>query len=395
MKSRQYSKLGFLAVLVASAAGGCGGGSGEPPDAAVVNPVDAGMDGGHIVQPKAPWFACSDTDVVGATVVAAHDHSHHYNATRTIDATVDLPAGDWQQVLMRVELTCPADGFCDVWDRGASLTLIEDEGDTKKRLELARYMTPYGRGFCFVADVSDLASHLQGKKTIRSFIDTWVGPDDPHNGHGWGVTTSFIYRAGARDPGYASEVIPLWENQGEERLVTIGDSGQPVADALPKRTVAIPADAKKVKLRYIVTGHGQGGGDNCAEFCQLQYRTSIGDQHLDVVPWRPDCDQNPVSPQGGTWRYARAGWCPGAYSAPHIVDITDKVTPGTDALLTFSVLDGSGAEFVNTCRPGAGDALNHCTGCTSDPAGANNCDYNYNGHTQPEARISVDLLVYR
>ena len=31
------------------------------------------------------------------------------------------------------------------------------------------------------------------------------------------------------------------------------------------------------------------------------------EQHL----WRPDCGQNPVYPQAGTWYFPRGGWCPG------------------------------------------------------------------------------------
>ena len=36
-----------------------------------------------------------------------------------------------------------------------------------------------------------------------------------------------------------------------------------------------------------------------------------------------------------------------------------------------------------------------CTGCLAQPNQRNNCDYNYNGHTQPEGRVSVEMLIYR
>jgi hypothetical protein len=411
MKSAQYSSLGLVMILVA----GCGGGSSnDPVDASVPTPPDASPPDAAPpgwAAPVAPWFGCSDTDEMGATVVVAHNKVDHYinpdsnphpGNHRTVDVQTTFPTGDWQQVFMRVQLECPADGRCDHWDRAAAITLLDDASATTG-FELARYMTPYNRGLCFVADVTDLASHLTGTKTIRSFVDTWVSNDDPANGHGWRVSTKFLFRAGTRDTtAYASEVVSVWDNQAEGKLITIGDPAQPIDGVMPKRTVTIPADAKKVKLRYIVTGHGQGGGSNCAEFCQLEYKTSIGAQNVGVIPWRPDCDQNPVSPQDGTWPYARAGWCPGSYAAPRIVDITDKVTPGADADLSFSVVDGNGAPWVNTCRPGNGTDADgdmikndNCTGCLAQPNQRNNCDYNYNGHTQPEGRVSVEMLIYR
>jgi hypothetical protein len=402
----RFSCLGLVASVLASACGG-GGGSGDHPDATVTPPADAAVPTpdaspldpptNPIMTPSGDWHGCSDADETGATVVLAHDHVHQNNgspSTRNVDATADFPTGDFAQVFMRVEVTCP-DNFCDIWDRAASISLVEDEGATLKRLELSRWMTAYGKGFCFMADVTDLASHLQGHKTIRSFVDTWVGPNDNQNGHGWEVTTKFIFRAGTRDTdAYASQVIPIWNNQAEERLVRIGDPAMPVAHDVPETTVSIPADAKKVKLRYLITGHGQGGAGNCAEFCQLFYRTRLALANIDVLPWRPNCEQNPVSPQNGTWRYARAGWCPGSFVEPLLVDVTDKVTPGTDTKLSFSIVDETGGEFVNTCRPGAGNAQNVCTGCVYNQ-GAGNCDDNGNGHTPAEGRMSVEMLIYR
>jgi hypothetical protein len=403
MKSlRLFSCVGLLASVLASACGG-GGGTTEPPDAMVTPPTpDAGTpDAGSLQPPTNPlmtpsgeWHGCTDADETDAQVVLAHDHVHHNNGARNVDATATFPAGDFKQVFMRVEVTCP-DNFCDIWDRAASISLVEDEGTTLKRLELARWMTAYGKGFCFMADVTDLASHLQGQKTIRSFVDTWVGPDDNQNGHGWEVTTKFILRAGTRDTdAYASEVIPVWNNQAEDRLVRIGDPAKPVSMDVADTTITIPADARKVKLRYLITGHGQGGAENCAEFCQLFYRTKLALANLDVLPWRPNCAENPVSPQNGTWRFARAGWCPGSFVEPLLVDITDKVSPGTETKLSFGIVDDTGAEFVNTCRPGAGNAQNVCTGCVSSQT-AGNCEDDGNGHTPAEGRVSVEMLIYR
>ncbi len=66
-----------------------------------------------------------------------------------------------------------------------------------------------------------------------------------------------------------------------------------------------------------------------------------------VNPWRPDCDQNPVSNQLGTWTYARNGWCPGAVALGHTVDITEALTLGGDNELDFSIVLPSGSEYDN------------------------------------------------
>jgi len=44
--------------------------------------------------------------------------------------------------------------------------------------------------------------------------------------------------------------------------------------------------------------------------------------------WRTDCWLNPCRPQGGTWKYDRAGWCPGALVRPWDVDITSLIPAG-------------------------------------------------------------------
>lgn len=349
--------------------------------------------------PEGPWLPCSDDDEVGAHVVRAHDKAAQFFSgwdpgqnTRLVDAEADFPEqGRYERVYLKVELACPDGGSCDAWDRAASLALVEGEGANEKLIELARHMTPYGVGMCFVIDVSELSTRLSGKKKVRSFIDTWVGPGHPQ-GDGWQVTSTFLFRKGASaEP--VSEVVPLWNNQAEDRLVDLGDPTKPVTAELPARTVNIPADAKQVKLRYLVTGHGQGNLDNCAEFCLLKYTTQVGDNAVQLEPWRDDCDKNPLNAQFGTWRFPRAGWCPGAVVLPELVDITELVTPGEEKAFGFDVLDASGAPFVNSCRPMAGDENNRCEGCVS--GAANNCDYNNNGHTPPHARVSVQLLIYR
>ncbi len=72
-----------------------------------------------------------------------------------------------------------------------------------------------------------------------------------------------------------------------------------------------------------------------------------------VVPWRTDCEHNPVKNQQGTWTCDRNGWCPGAITIGDTVDITDMVTPGETATLDFDIRLADGSEYENT-NPGGG-----------------------------------------
>jgi hypothetical protein len=44
-----------------------------------------------------------------------------------------------------------------------------------------------------------------------------------------------------------------------------------------------------------------------------------------------ECGENPLYPQGGTWMYDRAGWCPGAPATVQNLDITPFINVGVDS----------------------------------------------------------------
>ncbi len=360
-------------------------------DASLDPAVDVPAEPTEIDWPEPPWSLCTDADEPeGATVITAFELEDQYfnpEDLRTIETAVDFPEGAWAGIGMKYDLTCPADGDCDNWDRLAYVTLV----DGSEEIELERYITPYNVGMCITTDVTRFAPRLTGTKTVRSFISTYVGPDEPVHGHGWRITLEFIFHPGIAPGGLPDETIQLWPTTG----VSVGDPATTVADQLAPATVPIPADATKAELRVIVTGHGQGNAFNCAEFCNLVQHVAVNGDDYSYDPWRADCPFNPMGPlQAGTWTYSRSGWCPGALVVPEVFDITSSVTPGTDATIAFSILTGAGDEYENTCRPGAGDTDNLCTGCAfdSDPG---NCDYDGGMHTAPSDMVTVQLMLYR
>ncbi len=345
--------------------------------------------------PGPPWFGCTDEDEPEtATIVTAFDLVDHYydgdDNQRSVDKQVTFPDGDWSQVTMRVELSCPADGDCDNWDRIAYVFFIDNAGQPEEEaLEMWRYITPYNIGMCMLADMTAFAPLLTGTQTIRSQIDTWVGPNTVGDGHGWRVTIKFIFHP-AKDEAAPDHIFNLWESQSIE----VGNPDNPINDQIGVKTATLPATVSKAEVRVLVTGHGQGNKDNCAEFCLLDQVVMVNGTPFSFDPWRLDCALNPNGPgQAGTWNYPRAGWCPGAPVAPQVFDVTDQVTAGAENTFSYEVWEDESVLYENTCRPGAGNVDNYCEGCVFDDT-PGNCDYNSTFHTTPTDRIAVQLFVW-
>lgn len=297
---------------------------------------------------------------------------------RQVDVELEFPPAElgYEAVTLELGLRCP-EGGCDWWDRAAYIGVVEGVGTEQERvLEVARFMTPYRVGGTWSIDVSSLRPLLSGTRTLRVFIDTWVGPGHA-NGDGWLVDARFDFVGGVPAE-LPVEVIPLWAYSE----ATVGDPALPVDGQLTPVTVAIPGAASRVELRSIITGHGQGNAENCAEFCQLAHGFLVGATAVQRTIWRDDCAENPINDQQGTWMYPRAGWCPGADVIAWVEDVSDGATPGQDVEVLYDVSD-----YENTCRPDSPD----CMGCSLGTG----CEYDGGNHTPPVVKLSAVLVVYQ
>jgi len=304
---------------------------------------------------QAPWYVCpQDYEVPPeATVVTAFDQAYHYFGAenrRDIYEEVDFPTeGSWSQVGLWLQLECPESGLCDFWDRTASVQLVLNPAAAKEDweyLELTRHITPYRIQMCEFIDVTGLSSLLKGRQTLYSWIDTWVGPGHS-SGEGWRLTVRFIFYPGPS--GAADEVINIWGR----RDVIVGETdGENSIDAqIDPFLVTIPADAKSVKARMITTGHAYDNFLNCAEFCQMRQDLYVNGELVSFNPWRDDCEFNPHSPQSGTWKYDRNGWCPGSIVVGRLLDLSALISVGSENEIDFDIRLASGAEYINT-NPG-------------------------------------------
>lgn len=315
------------------------------------------------------------------TTVTAFDKTHVYftgsDNKRTVDADATFPAsGLYERIVLHLALSCPS-GKCDAWDRFATLGVVTQKGDKPENdtvVEITRFITPYGVGASWDLDVTDLRPLLKGKLTLRTFIDTWVGPGSSY-GNGWLVDASFEMKGGvpAKEP---LAVVPLWTLKSG----AYGDPKKPLSGSFPAQKPALPAGATSYAVRAFVTGHGQGNLDNCAEFCAREHTLTVGTVPHKEKIWRTDCATTAAPGQKGTYKLSRAGWCPGADVRPWVFDATADVTAGVS--VAYDV-----AAYENTCRPDAPT----CAGCSL----GTDCAYDGGNHTEPSYYLSAVLIAYR
>jgi hypothetical protein len=288
----------------------------------------------------------------------------------TAESTVMLPTqGPFKKVTLEFKLSCPEGNACDHWDRPGALSYLDADG---KPVEFARFMTPYRLGGTWNVDVTDLQPVLRDKLTMRVFINTFVGPNiNTEFGKGWIVDAVLKYEPGQ------PEKLPIAAVPLQFGEVAYGEPTKP-----PKRTASVDVDGgvSSVGFYMLISGHGQGNLDNCAEFCQKTHSVQVGTAKAEQVIWRDDCHLNPVSPQFGNWKFARAGWCPGDMVHPWRGDLGEFAPASYD--VTYDV-----EAYENTCRPDSPV----CSGCSL----GNGCEYNGGSHTNARWMTNGFVILYQ
>lgn len=193
----------------------------------------------------------------------------------------------------------------DKWDRIGTVHLIDAKGE---RFEVLRFMTPYSREWTWQQDVTDLLPLLRGKQKMEISCETY--------GPGWLATVRFDYYRGP------IEHRPVRVRNVWERVVILGQKELPIDGQLPPVPLTLSPDTKAAKLRAIVTGHGwSGNARDAGEFCPLWRKLHVGGETFFNNLWTTDNDLTPCRPQGGTWKFDRAGWGPGKLVEPWTVEL--------------------------------------------------------------------------
>ena len=285
---------------------------------------------------------------------------------RVFTASFSLPqfTGAYSGITGHFSVSCPSiNGGCDDWDRLAHVEILAPDGQW---VEIIRYITPYGVGCDHTIDLSDYASLLQGKVTMRVRIDTW-------GTGGWNVTLDLDYAGGSPDFMYTT-VDRIWQGN-----FPFGNFSN--LDPVPDQTINWKANTEKAVLKLVTTGHGWGENNtsNAAEFFQsANFLYADGALKGGHFFWT-NCNPNPdgCQPQFGTWEYNRAGWCPGAIGTLKEFDLTD-LSQSANSVLGYKFNPG----YRDFCHPSNPDCV---TGFTCP-----NCDDGFN----PFYSVSANLITY-
>ena len=196
--------------------------------------------------------------------------------------------------------------------------------------QIMSFVTPYGIGLdlgpegkTWYFDLTDYAPIFKGNKRITvSGGGQWQEDMD--------IKFLFIVGTPPRD---VLDMQQIWRPQSKGYTTIMAD------EAFEPRDVLMHPNATAYKLRTTITGHGQQG-----EFISQNHYLNIdGGPQEYVWPVWTECSENPVYPQGGTWIYDRAGWCPGQASDLREDDITGIVNPGQIHNIDYGVTNAIGA----------------------------------------------------
>ncbi len=186
------------------------------------------------------------------------------------------------------------------------------------KLEIMSFVTPYGinldlgvDGKAWWFDVSDFAPVLKGAKRLS----LERGGQNQEE-----MDIQFFYIVGT-PPADQHDIRQIW--RVDQRNYSQINSNQ----YYEPRTIRLDPNSKRFKIRSSITGHGQEG-----EFIPRNHFINInnGAAVFNRLVWK-ECAENPVYPQGGTWIYDRAGWCPGMATDIGEHDVTAYVAQ--DSLL--------------------------------------------------------------
>lgn len=195
-----------------------------------------------------------------------------------------------------------------------------------KRFEMARYITPYGNGlslgtgWTWTFDVSDYVTLLHD--SVHLSAGNWQELLD----------VKFLMFVGT-PPRNVIDIENIYTGNFD-----YGHVNNPIESHLVPKQIPILPNAVNTRWKSRVTGHGMDTPGNCAEFCpKSHYYLVDGNQQFSKLVWRDNCDLNPLYPQGGTWVYDRANWCPGAEVWTYDFELTPHVTPGDTVTLDHNV----------------------------------------------------------
>jgi hypothetical protein len=195
-------------------------------------------------------------------------------------------------------------------------------------VEIARYITPYGiqfdlgpNGFTWKYDVTDYQMYLKGLVDLAA-----------HNTQEL-IDLKFAFIKGT-PPRDVHARQPIWSDFKSYNFAQMADDV-----VLTEKPVVLSDTSQMFKIKTRMSGHGQVGNAACCEWVANNHQIKVdGVPRFNWNIWQTtDCGDNPNIGQGGTWPYAREGWCPGDRVKEHEFELTSYVTPGDTVKLDYVI----------------------------------------------------------
>lgn len=187
--------------------------------------------------------------------------------------------------------------------------------------ELARIITPYGGTlqnnwkFTHTFDVTDYIQILRDSVEIRAHYSGWSS--------GFSATLDFEFIEGT-PPRNVLKLENIYKGSYSYTTSAVFENTK----LYPKK-FWINNDADYAMVKMTTTGHGFDNNVNAAEFKPIDYYLKVdGLLTHTQFNWDNKCGENPIYPQGGTWIYDRANWCPGTKAEAFDHEISSYITAG-------------------------------------------------------------------
>lgn len=210
------------------------------------------------------------------------------------------------------------------------ITHYEEPFEIINNVEIGRFITPYGiqfdlgpNGFTWIYDVTDYQMYLKdvvdlAAHNTQELID---------------LKFAFIEGIPPRDV-HARQ--PIWSDYKSYTYANLDNDVN-----LQSTNIVLSDTSEMFKIKTRFTGHGHHGSVNCCEWDSKDHMISIdGVERFNWEIWEETaCGDNPNISQGGTWPYAREGWCPGDLVKEYDHELTPYVSPGSTVAFDYDIED--------------------------------------------------------
>ncbi|MEN8752083.1 MAG: hypothetical protein AB1Z18_04845, partial [Desulfobacterales bacterium] len=211
---------------------------------------------------------------------------------------LNLPPVNWAfgRIILTIELHDAGQDW-DQWDRNGSLYVVRPGG---AKYDIAPFITSFRTPGRWTADVTHFRPWLSGTVTFEIATTSPLG-----DSRGFMLSASLDYYHGTQrlEP---FRIVPLWNG-----TAAYGSDDNPFGDFYVPQTVHIDEQTEAAKIYITTTGHSPVGeftpSRRALVMTPVTEPPGSAEVRFEDTLWKDDNYLNPIRPQRGTWKYARAG----------------------------------------------------------------------------------------